>query len=197
MLRLQLPGPRDALAVLAAAQALTEQALSALPRVLALLDAAERLLPRVDALITRIESTREAADAVVARTDGVITSVDRLIVRVAGTVGSVEPTIDRAQRLLDDFAPSLEKLRPTLERLAETTDPAEVDALVQLVDHLPLLVDKIEDHVLPMLESLQSVGPDIHDLLDATREVNEMLGKIPGMGRIRARVEEKQAAKSS
>ena len=63
---------------------------------------------------------------------------------------------------------------------------------MSLIDHLPLLVGKLETEVVPILETLSTVSPDLHDLLDTSRELNEMLAKLPGMGRIKARVEEKQ-----
>ncbi|MGH3336110.1 MAG: hypothetical protein ACRDOZ_09855, partial [Nocardioides sp.] len=79
------------------------------------------------------------------------------------------------------------------ERLAETTDPREVDAMVALVDQLPLLASKLETDVIPVLHTLTSVAPDLHDLLDVSRELNEMLAKLPGMGRLKKRVDEEQA----
>jgi hypothetical protein len=122
-------------------------------------------------LIERIEQTRAEAAEVVARTDG---------------------TVARADALVGRFEPVLDTLLPTLERLAETTDPREVDALVSLVDHLPLLVGKLETEVVPILETLSTVAPDLRDLLDTSKELNEMLAKLPGMGRIKARVEHQQ-----
>lgn len=142
-----------------------------LERVTGLLGAAEKLVASAGRLIERIEETRAEAAEVVARTDG---------------------TRARADALVDRFEPVLGRLLPTLERLAETTDPREVDALVSLIDHLPLLVGKLETEVVPILETLSTVSPDLHDLLDTSRELNEMLAKLPGMGRIKARVEEKQ-----
>ena len=41
---------------------------------------------------------------------------------------------------------------------------------------------------------VDSVAPDVHDLLDLTRELNVMLAKVPGMGRVKKRVDEQQAA---
>ena len=177
-MRLPLGDPRDALALIGRGPALVEQAFALLPRTVALLGSAEALLVRADELVDRIDNTRSEADA--------------LIVRTAGTVGSVEPTIARLQALLDSFAPALEHLQPTLERLAETTHPDEVDAMVKLIDQLPDLVERLESDVLPMLVTLRTVGPDVHDLLDITRELNQMLGKLPGMGRVKRRVEEQK-----
>ena len=108
-------------------------------------------------------------------------------------VGTAEALLARVVPLLDALEPPLTRLRPTLEKLADTTDPDEVAALVRLVDHLPELTERIERDVLPVMTTLGTVSPDLHDLLDASRELNEMLGKLPGLGRIKRRVEEEQA----
>ena len=141
-------------------------------RVTGLLGTAEQLLTDAGGLIARIESTRAAADEVVARTDSTVTRADDLLARME---------------------PSLTRLQPTLERLAETTDPREVDAMVALIDQLPLLAAKLETDVIPVLNTLTSVAPDLHDLLDVSRELNEMLAKLPGMGRLKKKVDEEQA----
>ncbi len=163
--------------------ALVEQVLAAGPRLGALLGEAERLvreidrlLGQVDGLIQRIESTRVEAQRVVRRADSTRTRADKLL-------AALEPHIG-----------PLERLQPTIERLAETTDPDEVDALVALIDTLPVLAGQVEGDVIPVMRSLGSVAPDVHDLLDLTRELNAMLAKVPGMGRIKKRVDEQQSA---
>lgn len=160
-----------------------EQVLAAGPRLGALLGETERLvreidrlLGQVDGLLQRVESTRVEAQRVVRRADNTRTRADKLL-------AALEPHIG-----------PLERLHPTIERLAETTDPAEVDALVALIDTLPVLAGQVEGEVIPVMRSLSSVAPDVHDLLDLTRELNAMLGKLPGMGRIKKRVDEQQAA---
>jgi ABC-type transporter Mla subunit MlaD len=185
--RLPLPGPRDVLDVLERSAAAVEQLLAAVPRMLPLLDDAERLLARVDELVDRIERTRAAADEVVQRTDTVATEAQQLLGQTTALMGRLTP-------LLDSTEPSLTRLQPTLERLAETTDPREVDALVMLVDLLPRLAGKMQTDIMPVLDSLGTVAPDLRDLLDASRELNEMLAKIPGMGRLKERVDEEQEA---
>jgi hypothetical protein len=142
-----------------------------LDRVTGLLGKAERLVADAGALIERIDQTRAAADDVVARTDTTVTRADDLIARLE---------------------PPLAQLQPTLERLAETTDPREVDAMVALIDQLPLLASKLETDVIPIMHTLTSVAPDLHDLLDVSRELNEMLAKLPGMGMIKERVDREQ-----
>ena len=51
---------------------------------------------------------------------------------------------------------------------------------MQLIDHLPDLTERVERDVLPVMATLGTVAPDIHDLLDVSRELNEMLAKLPG-----------------
>ena len=65
-------------------------------------------------------------------------------------------------------------------------------ALVRLVDHLPELTQRVESDVLPVLATLGSVAPDVHDLLTVARELNDMLAKIPGMARIKRRIDEEE-----
>ena len=50
----------------------------------------------------------------------------------------------------------------------------------------------METDVLPILGTLGSVAPDIHDLLTVSRELNDMLAKLPGMGRLKRRIEEEE-----
>lgn len=155
-----------------------EALLGAVPRALALLDQVEVLLEGATAAIARVRTISEDAAAVVARTS---TVVDRAEVQVA-----------RVTALVDALEPSLTRLQPTLETLADTTHPDEVAALVRLVDHLPELTDRVEGEVLPMLATLGSVAPDVHDLLTVARELNDMLAKVPGMGRIKRRIDEQE-----
>ena len=167
-----VPTPRDVRSVVERGGEALETVLAAGPRVSTLLVDAEGLVREVAALLRRIEETRQSVDAVVARVDG---------------------TVGRVTGLTDRLEPSLTALQPTLERLADTTDPREVDALVALIDHLPRLVGQLEKDVLPVLTTLGIVAPDLHDLLDTSRELNGMLAKMPGFGRVRRRVEDRQA----
>ncbi|MFD1860541.1 hypothetical protein EHW97_13310 [Aeromicrobium camelliae] len=202
-----IPDPRDALSLAARGPALVEALVTALPRALALLEEAEVLVARISALLDDVEAThartvevieradKTAADAdeIVRRSSETVDSANAIVVRTAGTVGSVEPTIKRTERLIDLFAPPLERLQPMLDRLSTTTDTKEVDALVGLIDHLPHLLERVETEVIPMLANLQTIAPDIHDMLDLIQELGDMLGKLPGMGRIKRRADEQQA----
>jgi len=174
-----VPGPRDLVNVVERAGEGLEQLFAAVPRLSALLAQAETLMVEVGELLERIEGTRAEADAVVRRTGQTVATADALVIRTDTMLASLEP--------------SLIELQPTLERLAETTHPHEVDALVSLIDQLPLLAEQVERDLLPVMRTLGTVAPDVHDLLDVSRELNGMLAKLPGMGRIKKRVDEQQA----
>ena len=186
-MRLPVPGPRDVLQLVERGGDALETLLGAVPRLLSLLDQAEEVLGRVGGLLDRIEETRQGADAVVARTDATVGRAEALVT-------SVGPLNDRLVALLDRLEPPLTQLQPTLDRLAETTAPHEVDALVELVDHLPAIAQKMETDILPVLDSLGTVAPDLHDLLDVSRELNEMLSQIPGISRMKRRIDKEQEA---
>lgn len=202
--------------------ALIDEAEALLGRVGGLLDGVERTREAADDVVGRAAETVDGVGDTVAKADETVTRVgdtvakaDETVAQVAETIGRAEATVTRAEQavvlaadllatttgavdrlvvLLDALEPSLLRLQPTLERLADTTDPREVDALVQLIDHLPVLVTQMERDVMPILTSMGTVAPDLHDLLDLTAELNEMLAKVPGMGRIKKRIDEQQAA---
>lgn len=210
-MRLPVPGPRDVISALERGGGQVEALLGAVPRVLSLLDRAEGLLDRAEevvgraqSVVGRVEGVVEAAATEVARVGAVVDAAEAQVGRVAAVVDGaamesarVATVVDvasaettRVAALVDGLEPSLTKLQPTLRVLADTTHPDEVAALVTLVDHLPALTDQVERDLLPVLKTLESVAPDLHDLLNVSRELNEILGKIPGVGRIKRRIEE-------
>jgi ABC-type transporter Mla subunit MlaD len=182
-----VPGPRDVWHVLEHGADSVDQLLAAVPRLIALLDQAEGLFGRVDALVRHVEDTAAAADRVVERAGGVADRADVL-------VGELTPLNTRLRTLLDQLEPPLTELQPVLDRLAETTDAHEVDALVALVDNLPRLASKMETDVIPVLDSLSTVSPDVHDMLALMGELNDMLAQIPGISRVKRRIDARQEA---
>lgn len=179
-MRLPVPGPRDVLTSLESAidggREQVEALLGTVPRVVALVGDAERLLVRASAAVDRVREVTEAANVIVVRTGAVVSDAER--------------AVERVTTLTDALAPSLTTLQPTLEKLADTTSPAEVEALVRLVDQVPELTASMERDVLPVLATLGTVAPDLHDLLTVARELNDMLAKVPGIKRVRRRIDE-------
>jgi hypothetical protein len=74
-----------------------------------------------------------------------------------------------------------------VRRLADTLDPREVEALVTLIDRLPRLVAHLDEDILPVLESLGSVGTDVHDLVDTVQDLRQVVKGFPGSRLFRRR----------
>jgi ABC-type transporter Mla subunit MlaD len=185
-----------------------------------LVDRADTLVGRADTLLDRTAGVLDATQPLLKRADAVLGQTQPLLTRAGKVLDETEPLakqagelvattgplaelagplmqqagdlVGRAGGLLDGAEPSLRSLQPMLDRLAQTTSPAEVDAVVQFIDTLPELVQAMRDDVLPIVRTLGTVAPDVRDLLDTTKEFSEILGSLPGLGRIKRRVEERQ-----
>lgn len=171
--------------------------MGAVPRVLALLGQAEVLLTRASATVDRVDLVAAAAAVEVERVGAIVDGAAAEVARVGAVVDGASVQVDRAASLLSALEPPLTALQPTLQTLADTTHPDEVKALVALIDHLPGLTVQVERDVLPVLTTLGSVAPDLHELLEVSRELNELLGKIPGIGRLKRRIEEDEGEDST
>lgn len=213
-MKLPVLGPRDLFGVLERGADQVESLLGLVPRVLVLvdqteallglgprlfsfLDRAEAQLDRISPILDRVEMVAAAAAAEVSAIDVIVGQAQATIAATSAVVTQARTLVDRITPLLDRMEPSLTKLQPTLEVLANTTDPDEVAALVAMIDHLPELTRRLENDVLPVMGSLASVAPDLHDLLAVSSELNEIIGKLPGFGRIKRRVEEEQEEDAS
>jgi ABC-type transporter Mla subunit MlaD len=165
------------------------------------IDGAQGAVRRTDAVIGGAEHAVQRTDAVidgaegaVRRTGVVLDSASPLVDRTGVVLGDAEQLLDRAAPLLTAVQPVLERLLPIVSRIADTTSPDEVDAVVKLIDQLPDLVAHLDADIVPILDTFGTVAPDVRDLLDIVRELNEMLASVPGLGKVKQRIEEQQAA---
>jgi len=157
-----------------------EQLLALVPRAVTLVGQLEQLVGRVTGIVDRIDRIADDAQAVVGKVDAVADDVPPLVDQLA-------PIIERVRGLVDELEPALLTLQPTLDKLAETTSPEEVEALVGLVDQLPELTQSLRDDILPILGTMDHVSGDLHDLMLLSRELNEMLAGVPGVRRLLTR----------
>jgi hypothetical protein len=172
--------------------AAAEQAIGLVGRLAQLLDRASEQVDRVAMVLDQVERICLRADVAVAAVEQTRRGADEVVTRSAAVVAQAAEVSGRAGRLLTEYEPALLTLAPVVDQLARTTSAEEVAALVRLVDALPELVTRVESDVLPVLGTLGTVAPDVRDLLDTMREFNEILGSLPGLGRIKKRVEERQ-----
>ena len=189
-MRLPLPGPATVIGgAVAAADAietavgLVPRAADAMSRVEALLDRLEGVADRVDQLVTRADATTERAVAVVGTAELVTRDASR-------TVDGAQGVLDRADRSLQAWEPSLRRLAPSLDRFADALHPDEVTAAIGLVDRMPMLLDHVENDVLPVLKNLDRVGPDLHEVLEIVEDLRRVITGLPGIGLLRKRGEE-------
>lgn len=173
-----IPNPFDAVRLASTAYGAVEQALKLIPRVTTLLTDVERLALRVNNLVGEVEVTQRRAAAAVTQVESVVASAAEVESRVTN--------------LVDRFEPVLNHLLPVLETLSRTTSAEEVAAVVALVDALPPIVGRLDTDILPILDTFATVAPDLRDLLDVSRELNEIIGSVPGLRGIKRRVEDKQ-----
>lgn len=166
--------------------------LSLVPRGLAAVEQAIGLVPRVLTLLTRVEEVVTQAEQSVQRIDQVQRDAADVVVGSAAVVVDAATVSRRVSDLLDAFEPALLKLQPVLDRLARSTDPDEVAAVVTLVNLLPEIVSSVRTDILPILNTMNTVAPDLSDLLDVSKELNEILGAVPGLGRMKRKIEERQ-----
>ncbi|MEU4742988.1 hypothetical protein AB0G02_21320 [Actinosynnema sp. NPDC023658] len=169
------------------ARTTVETAVSVPGRVLDLLGAAEAVVRRADGLVSRTERVLAETEALVARAKAVTETAE-------GVTTDVSLTARTSRELLDDYAPIARKAQPLAQRFVDDLSPQEVDAAVQLVDQLPVLTKHLMEDVLPILATLDRVGPDIHQLLEVTNDVRQAIQGIPGFTFMRRRGEAKEDA---
>ena len=196
---LPVPRPRNVVSVVRQGFQAIEWTIMLVPRIVALIDEIEIIVARVSTVLNQIELTERRIGSVVASIEQTQERVVAVVSRVSQTVTAIDVIVAeaailtrRAGPLLDAYQPPLEKLQPIIARLSETTSPAEVDAMVALMDTLPDVAHKLDHDVLPVLDTLGTVAPDLRDLLDVSRQLNVMLGAIPGLGRMKKQIDERQ-----
>lgn len=182
---MRVPGPQDLLRLIGSGLDAAERAITLVPRLVVIVGQVEELLAQVRVVVSEIDEIALKSAGVVVRTEGVVAWAERV-------VGRTEDLTSRVFPLLEDYQPTLEQLQPMIARLANTTSPDEVDAIVRLIDSLPDMADKMQQDILPILDTLGTVAPDLRDLLDVSKEFNEMLAAVPGLGRVKRRIEERQ-----
>jgi uncharacterized protein YoxC len=197
------------------------QVVAELPaRVEALVDEAERLITRVGTVLDRVDTAIGRVEAVAAHADEVAGHAGRVATKADDVAGraaevatgagdvlaradtaarSAESLLDEvsgtgrgAQELLDLYRPTAEKAAPLLRRFVDEFSDDELTALVKLVDQVPLFTEHMVTDVMPILTTLDRVGPDVHELLDVLKDVRLAIQGVPGFALFRKRGAEKE-----
>lgn len=194
-------------AVPARAIGLVEGVETLLHRVNGVVDRAEELVERTsktvdDAEVVLQQTRTAAASATTVIDEATRTSGEarRLIRESEDTCGAAAKTVEQVQRtaattdeLLESYAPLARRAAPMAQRFVEELSPKEVDAAIRLVDELPTMTEHILSDILPILRTLDRVGPEIHELLEVTHDVRRAIVGIPGFQFFRRRGDDRVA----
>ena len=149
------------------------------------------------ALVERAGGVADGAGALVARAGGVADGAGALVARAGGVADRADELVGRAGALaegagglLDTYQPIAAQAAPLARRFVQEFSEDELVAAIRLVDQLPRLTEHMESDIMPLLATLDRVGPDVHELLNQLREVRQAIQGIPGFRLFRKRGEE-------
>ena len=155
------------------------------PRLLRLLDTAETILARLATLIDDVEATNVRAREVAERS----AATEAVAARAADQAAAIAA---RADDLVDRYEPALQKMQPVVRETATRISDIDPDEVASLIETLPGLVRTAQQELVPVLQTLRTVAPDLSELLEVSRTLNEMLGTVPGLGRVKKRIDEEE-----
>jgi uncharacterized protein YoxC len=169
---------------------------------------AQALVGRVDQVAERaaevaegaagvVERAAEVADGaagVVERAGSVADNADQVVERIIPVTGAAEAVLESvgatsagARALLEIFQPIAERGAPMLRQFVDEFSEEEVQALIRLVDQVPMFTEHMETDIMPILATLDRVGPDVHELLDVLKDVRLAIQGVPGFRLLRRR----------
>jgi ABC-type transporter Mla subunit MlaD len=175
---IRIPRPSDLLEAAQTVAGLPTDAIRLVSKIGALLDDAEALLVRTRRLLDEVERA--------------VASVDDATRRAEAVIASAEATTTGVQRLVEEYVPLAERAAPLAHRFVAELSEQEVHAAIKLLDQLPALTEHMEQDVMPILATLDRVGPDVHELLKVTRDLREAIVGVPGFAFFRRRGEDRE-----
>ncbi|MFD4674061.1 hypothetical protein ACFWNN_30380 [Lentzea sp. NPDC058450] len=185
----------------------TTAAVAAVPsRVLDLIGEVEQLVRKVSSTIDAVDGIVVKADALVERTANVVADAEKAVDEVRAITASAADVSERAAQvvvtagqtahtadeLIGIYEPLAKKAQPLAQRFVDELSPHEVEAAIKLVDELPVLTEHLTSDILPILATLDKVGPEVHQLLEVTSDMRQAILGIPGFGFMRRRGEKKE-----
>ncbi|MFI6099522.1 DUF948 domain-containing protein [Lentzea sp. NPDC051213] len=185
----------------------TTATVAAVPgRVLGLIGEVEQLVRKVSGTIDDINGIVRKADVLVDRTSHVVADAEKAVDEVRAITASASDVADRAgqvvttaghtahtaNELIGIYEPIAKQAQPLAKRFVDELSPHEIEAAIKLVDELPVLTEHLTNDILPILATLDKVGPEVHQLLEVTSDLRQAIIGIPGFGFMRRRGEKKE-----
>jgi len=135
----------------------------------------------------RAGSVADRAGSVADRADQVVDQIIPVTGAAEGVLESVGTTSAGAQALLEVFQPMTERGAPLLQHFIDEFSVEELQALIKLVDQVPQFTEHMETDIMPILATLDRVGPDMHELLEVLKDVRLAIQGVPGLSLFRRR----------
>jgi X-X-X-Leu-X-X-Gly heptad repeat protein len=186
--------------VVGAAEAITSDAGRIVVEASAITDGAGQLVSRASGitdgageLVSRASGITGGAAELVDGASGVLAGAATATDAASAVVARAEAATAEVVQMLDVYVPILRKAGPLAAHFVEELSPEEVTAAIRMVDELPKLREHLVDDVLPLLGKLDQVGPDLHNLLEVTKDLHLAIAGLPGLKLLRRRGEERVA----
>ena len=193
---MRLVGPFEVVRLLGQTRAALVLALGAVPQLVDLLGELNALVVEARKFITDSQLTQQQAARLVIEVEStrrqaqqVADNARRTEEGAAAAVAQVRELASDVRAVLERFEPALGKLAPITDFVAEELTIDHAEALTGLIQDAPDLVDKLSNDVVPVLDSLGTVGADLREVVETTTQMDEMLGAVPGLGRVKKRIE--------
>lgn len=179
-------------------------------RVDAIVGDVEGTIGRAEQITTDIQDTVTRAAATVSDLDGTVTRVVPLVDFASSTVASVRPVVEellidneldpgKARRVADRFTELVvvtdqfaERLRPFALDVSESLTKENADALAELIDRIPGLTEAVQTEIIPVVSDMDSVAPEVSEILEVVKNCLEALQGIPGFAYLRRRGEDRK-----
>jgi len=167
---------------------------AAVGRVEGVVGDAQALVGRVDDVAGRAAEVAESAAGVADRAGSVADRADQVVDQIIPVTGAAEGVLESvgttsagAQALLEVFQPMTERGAPLLQHFIDEFSVEELQALIKLVDQVPQFTEHMETDIMPILATLDRVGPDMHELLEVLKDVRLAIQGVPGFSLFRRR----------
>ena len=188
-MRRPFPGPAAVIGGAMSAAEAVETAIGLVPRAVDAMTRVEALLDRAEGVIARTEAVVDEAAESNAKVRATVDAAG-IVTRDAGRrVDGAGGLVDRMDTMLGTWEPVGRKLAPQATRFAEQLSSHEVDAAISLIDRMPVVLEHLDSDLLPVLRTLDRVGPDVHELLEVVEDLRRVVTGLPGVGLLRRRGE--------
>ena len=114
--------------------------------------------------------------ALVVRLDRLLADVEKLVRRMNGAITAAEDTSARAVALLAEAQAGLRRVEAALRPFEDV-----------LGDRLPTVLRRVDEELVPALDTLGKVGPDVREVLQTVEELRSSIAGMPALQALRRR----------